>query len=170
MKFEETALPGVRRITLDSFSDFRGSYTETYNERLYIENGVQIPFVADDISVSSKHVLRGIHGDHKTWKLVTCLSGSFYLVVVNCDETSPHFAKWESFALSRENRTQILIPPKHGNAHLVLSDEAIFHYKQSEYYVSESKFIYRYDDPRFDIWWPIKNPIISRRDDVGKYL
>ena len=91
-------------------------------------------FLQDDISVSSQHVLRGIHGDAETWKLISCMYGKFYLVVVNCDNDSPDFGKWQSFVLSDRNRHQVLIPPKHGNGHLVLSEKAIFHYKQNTYY------------------------------------
>lgn len=163
---EKTKLPGVLLVTPKAFEDHRGYYLETYNKELYSEHGITVEFVQDDISVSKKNVLRGIHGDHKTWKLVSCLFGSFYLVVVNCDESSPDFGTWESFMLSAENKYQILIPPKHGNGHVVLSDIAMFHYKQSTYYISGQKFIYRYDDPRFDIPWPIKNPILSKRDDI----
>ena len=146
------------------FEDFRGTYVETYNEQLYREAGIDAPFVQDDISTSSQHVLRGIHGDLETWKLVSCLYGKFYLVVVNCDEGSKDFAKWESFVLSDRNNLQVLIPPKHGNGHVVLSDRAIFHYKQTSYYNREGQFTYAWDDPRLNIWWPVKEPLVSQRD------
>ena len=64
------------------FEDFRGDFVETYNEKLYQEAGIHARFVQDDISVSSRHVLRGIHGDQETWKLVSCLYGKLYFVVV----------------------------------------------------------------------------------------
>lgn len=168
MKVEKTKLDGVLLIKLDPFRDFRGMYLETYNIELYKKSGIDITFVQDDISVSSKHVLRGLHGDSDTWKLVSCLAGAMYFVVVNCDAESPNFGKWQGFTLSRENAHQVLVPPKHGNAHLVLTDEAIFHYKQSTYYNPETQFTYTWNDPRFNIWWPIKNPILSQRDEFGK--
>lgn len=146
------------------FKDFRGSYVETYNEELYQKAGINVHFVQDDISVSSHHVLRGIHGDATTWKLVTCLYGEFYLVVLNWDEASPQFGKWESFVLSDQNRLQVLIPPKFGNGHLVLSDRAIFHYKQSAYYNRAGQFTLMYNDPKLNISWPVQNPILSPRD------
>jgi dTDP-4-dehydrorhamnose 3,5-epimerase len=114
-------------------------------------------------------VLRGIHGDAKTWKLVSCLHGSFYLAVVNCDEKSKTFGKWVSFTLSDRNRYQVLIPPHHGNGHVVLSDWAVFHYKQSEYYNPSRQFTYRWDDPKLKIWWPVKSPVVSRRDEAGRF-
>lgn len=170
VKVSKTTLEGVLLIEPQAFEDHRGYYIETYNEKLYKENGISVSFVQDDFSVSKKNVLRGIHGDSETWKLVSCPKGKFYLIVVNCDESSPNFGKWESFVLSEHNHQQVLIPPKYGNGHLVLSDEAIFQYKQSAYYNPSAQFSFRYDDPRFNIWWPVKNPILSRRDEAGQYV
>lgn len=165
----KTTLDGVLKIETDFFEDFRGEYAELYNGELYNKeiykhNGVLINFVQDDISISTKDVLRGIHGDGETWKLISCLHGCFYFVVVNCDTESQNFGKWESFLLSDKNRTQILVPPKHGNAYLALSDTVIFHYKQSTYYNPKGQFTYIWNDPKLNIWWPIKNPIVSKRD------
>jgi dTDP-4-dehydrorhamnose 3,5-epimerase len=165
MKVSQTKLDGVLLIEPPTiFEDFRGTYVETYNEQLYNEVGIAVQFVQDDISVSSQHVLRGIHGDAETWKLISCLSGKFYLLVINWDETSTQFGKWEAFTLSEENRLQVLIPPKFGNGHLVLSDRAIFHYKQSTYYNRAGQFTLVWNDPKLNLWWPVQNPIVSRRD------
>jgi dTDP-4-dehydrorhamnose 3,5-epimerase len=169
MEIFKTKLENVLLLKLDIFEDYRGEYVETYNEELYRKNGINIKFVQDDISVSTKDVLRGIHGDSETWKLISCLHGKFYLVVVNCDVNSEYFGKWESFLLSDVNRLQVLLPPKYGNAHLILSNKAIFHYKQSTYYNLEKQFTYKWNDPKFNIWWPIKNPILSQRDEFGKF-
>ena len=146
------------------FKDFRGSYVETYNEELYNRAGINIRFIQDDISVSAKNVLRGIHGDGETWKLVSCLYGEFYLVVVNWDDASPQFGQWESFTLSDQNRLQVLVPPKFGNGHLVLSELAIFYYKQSTYYNRAGQFTILWNDPKLNIKWPVDNPITSKRD------
>ena len=146
------------------FEDFRGFYIETYNEELYHSWGIKDKFIQDDISVSDKGVLRGIHGDAETAKLVSCLAGKFYLVVINWDETSAQYRQWESFLLSEQNRTQIYIPPKFGNGHLVLSDRAIFHYKQTTYYNRSGQFTLQWNDPNLGLWWPNVNPIVSRRD------
>jgi dTDP-4-dehydrorhamnose 3,5-epimerase len=149
MEVSKTSLDGVLLITPPTiFKDFRGGYIETYNKNLYHDAGIVVDFVQDDISISSRHVLRGI----------------FYLVTVNWDEASQQFGKWETFELSEENHLQVLIPPKFGNGHLVLSDQAIFHYKQSTYYNRVGQFTLMWDDPRLNIPWPVKNPILSKRD------
>ena len=166
MEVTKTGLDGVLLIKPSTmFEDFRGTYTELYNKKLFNDAGIDVDFIQDDISISSRHVLRGIHGDTQTWKLISCLYGNFYMVVVNWDETSSQFGQWESFNLSEKNRTQILVPPKFGNGHLVLSDEAIFHYKQTTYYDRASQFTLMWNDPKINIWWPVKYPIMSRRDE-----
>jgi len=169
MEVGKTKLDGVLLVRPQVFEDFRGQYVETYNDKLYAEHGITAKFVQDDISVSSRHVLRGIHGDAETWKLVSCLYGKFYLVVVNCDKQSRSFGQWQSFVLSDANRLQVLIPPKYGNGHVVLSDQAIFHYKQSSYYNPSGQFTYKWDDPALKIWWPVKQPLLSQRDELGRF-
>jgi len=167
MEATRSKLDGVLALRPPTvFEDFRGTYVETYNEREYREAGVGVSFVQDDISRSSRHVLRGLHGDRNTWKLVSCLYGRFYLVVLDYREGSPQFGQWEAFTLSDQNRLQILVPPGCANGHLVMSDEAIFHYKQSTYYDRSGQFTVAWNDPRFGIWWPVRNPILSRRDEV----
>lgn len=166
MEVFNSQLAGVRVIRPPTiFEDARGSYVETYNEKLYTEAGITVKFVQDDISTSRKHVLRGIHGDRETWKLISCLYGEFYLVVLNYDAASPQFGRWEGFTLSDRNRLQVLVPPKFGNGHAVLSEYAIFHYKQSMYYNRAAQFTILWNDPRFKIQWPIENPILSHRDE-----
>ncbi len=166
MEVAKTKLDKVSLIKPPTiFEDFRGTYVELYNDKIYHDAGIDVKFIQDDISVSSRHVLRGIHGDTETWKLISCLYGKFYLVVVNWDKDSSQFGQWDSFVLSEANRMQVLIPPKFGNGHLVLSEQAIFHYKQSTNYNRAGQFTLFWNDPQLDIWWPIKNPILSIRDE-----
>lgn len=169
IKVKKTKLKGVLQIIPDAFLDHRGRFIETYNEKLYKENGINVDFVQDNISRSKKNVLRGIHGDRETFKLVSCVYGKLFFVVVNCKEESKDFGKWQSFELSDESRIQIFVPPLHGIAYLVRSREAIFTYKQSTYFVPGRQFTYRWDTPKFKIKWPIKNPILSERDKLGRY-
>ncbi len=165
MEIRETRLRGVHLITPPTiFEDFRGAYVETYNRRIYRASGIDLDFVQDDISVSHRNVLRGIHGDLKTWKLISCLHGKFYLVVVNNDPGSPQYRQWEGHTLSEQNRLQVLVPPRFGNGHVVLSESAIFHYKQSTEYDRAGQFTLLWNDPELGIWWPVREPIVSQRD------
>jgi dTDP-4-dehydrorhamnose 3,5-epimerase len=165
MNIINKSLDGVLLINPPTvYEDFRGEYVEIYNKDIFKENGVKIDFIQDDISVSRKNVLRVLHGDQETWKLISCLYGSFYLVVVNNDPSSGQYKKSVSFTLSDKNRQQVLIPPKHGNGHLVLSDLAIFHYKQNTFYNIEGQFTIKLNDPKHNLWWPINDPITSIRD------
>ena len=165
MKVEKTNLEGVLIIDPPTnFQDIRGSYIELYNEALYKKHGITQNFIQDDVSTSKFNVLRGIHGDLLTSKLVSCLYGEFYLVVVNNNPSSIQYKQWQSFHLSDVNRKQVLIPPMHGNGHLVLSNLAIFHYKQTTEYNREGQFTIMWNDPELNISWPSKNPILSKRD------
>lgn len=170
LKVQKTTLVGVLLIQPEAFEDHRGEYLETYNEEEYRRAGIDLKFVQDDYSRSSRGVLRGLHGDTETWKLVSCPYGRFYLVVVDCREGTPGFGRWESFVLSDRNHKQVLVPPQHANGHLVLSRTALFSYKQSTYYDPRKQFSYRWNDERLKVWWPAKAPILSRRDEAGQYV
>lgn len=175
MKVEKTSLNGVLLIKPEPFSsgkgevfeDFRGRFIETYNKQEFERHGININFIQDDLSVSKKGVLRGIHGDAKTWKLISCRLGKIFFVVVDCNKESASFGKWESFDINEDNLWQILIPPGYGNGHLAMTDQIHFCYKQSEYYNPSWQFSYKWDDPRFGIKWPINNPILSKRDELA---
>lgn len=166
----KTELEGVLLIKPDFFKDHRGQYLELYNKKLYKSKGIDIDFVEDDISIARKGVIKGIHGNSSTWKLISCLHGEFYLAVVNYDKQSKNFGKWQSFVLSETNKHQVLVPPKHGNGHLCLSEKSIFHYKQSTYYEPSKQFSIIWNDPKFNISWPIKDPILSQRDTLGRIV
>lgn len=171
MFIEKTSLPGVQLIKCDIFNDHRGTFVETFNSDKYFDLEIGgIYFVRDAVSTSSKNVLRGIHYDDKTWKLIQCLYGQIYFVVVDMREKSPQFLKWESFILTDHNRYQVLVPPYFGNGHLVLSDHCIFHYKLSKYYDPANEKTLRWDDPKVNISWPIKEPILSMKDAAAKLL
>ena len=121
----------------------------------------------DKVSTSTKNVIRGIHGDFKSKKLVTCLYGEIYFVLVDNRESSDTFLKWESMMLTDRNRKQVLIPPGVGNGFLVMSHRSVFHYKWSyegEYADVNQQFTIKWNDPIVGVDWPIDNPILSRRD------
>lgn len=165
IKVEETSLKGVKLIKPNTFEDHRGLFYETYNAREYIEAGLTAKFVQDDISVSKHRVLRGMHGDPKTTKLVQCLDGCIYAVIADCDPESETFGKWESFILSSVNKWQLYIPPMYGNGYYVLSDQAVYSYKQDTYYGETKQFTYKWNDPQLGIKWPDESPILSGRDE-----
>ena len=156
------------------FHDFRGEYVETFNAERYKFNdssGREVVFVEDDISVSKKGVLRGLHGDDKTWKLIQCLWGEIYVAVVDMRKTSRTYLQWETFAINDRNRWQLLIPAGCANGHLCLSEKCIFSYKQSQIYSGmENQFTVRWDDPRLKIFWPVKDPLLSIRDASAKFI
>jgi dTDP-4-dehydrorhamnose 3,5-epimerase len=165
MKIYKTKLQGVFKIKLFPFKDFRGKYLEIFNKKIFNKINRNIEFIQDDVSISKKNVFRGIHGDTKTWKLISCLLGKFYLVVVNNNKKSKEYLKYQKFLLTEKNCLQILIPPNFGNGHLVLSKKTIFHYKQSTYYNKKSQFTLKWNDPTLKIKWPKNlNPILSKRD------
>ena len=117
-------------------------------------------------SKSYKGVLRGLHYDHKTWKLVQALVGDIYLVVLDIREESPTYGEWESFLISEKNREQVLVPPGFANGHYALTD-CIFHYNlfyKGEYVDSADQGVVKWNDPEFQIEWPTNNPILQKKD------
>jgi dTDP-4-dehydrorhamnose 3,5-epimerase len=107
-----------------------------------------------------KNVLRGFHGDKKTWKLVSCIFGKFDLYIVNNNMKSKEYLKYIKIPLSDKKYQQVLIPPNFGNAHLVKSEKSIFHYKQTTYYDRKSQFTIKWNDKRLNIKWGIKKTYI----------
>lgn len=126
---DDYPLAGCSTLRRHYHTDYRGLYREIFNKKDFELAFPNVPpFVQDDISLSTKGVFRGIHGDNKTWKLITCLSGMFELVVMRKD------FEWTSINLSESCSQSVLIPPGYGNGHLVISPYATFHYKQTTYY------------------------------------
>ena len=154
---------------ITNFKDHRGRYLQSYSLKDY-KKVFNKDFVEDDFSINKKNVFRGIHGDHKTWKLVSCIYGKCEAVILNYDKKSSQFGKWEKFILSSNNYFQILIPPSYGNSFLVLSDYAVYHYKQTKYYSGKDKqFTINYKDPFFKIKLLKKKIIISERDKNANF-
>ena len=159
----------IKKIKNNSFKDHRGYYWTSWKKNII----KKIKFNHDKFSLSKKNVLRGLHGDTKTWKLVSCPYGKFLLVVVDCNKKSKNYLKWQSWILSHENSLQILIPPNYANGHLCLSDCCLFHYKLSykgSYFGVSKQFSLKWNDPKLNIKWPIKKPILSLRDKKTKFL
>jgi len=164
---EKSKILGLPLLKPEICVDHRGTFVELYNVLELLKNSVDAQFVRDAISTSTKNVLRGIHYDDKTWKLIQCLHGKIYFVVVDMRQESPTYLQWESFTLTDQDRLQVLVPPQFGNGHLVLSEQCIFHYKMSAYYDPAEEKILKWDDPGANIDWPVKNPILSVKDSLG---
>ena len=159
----------IRKFINSSFKDHRGYYWTSWK----INTIKDIKFKHDKFSLSKKNVLRGLHGDLKSWKLVSCPYGKCLLIVVNCVKKSKHYLKWKSWILSHENGKQILIPPNYANGHLCLSHKCLFHYKLSykgAYTDAKKQFSLKWNDPKINIKWKIKKPILSSRDKRAKFL
>jgi len=153
-----------------NFLDKRGQYIESFNKKSY-NKLFNLNFIEDDFSINKKNVFRGIHGDKKTWKLFSCVHGKCESIIVNCKLDSKNFGKWEKFIISPRNYFQILIPPSYGNSFLVLSNFAVCHYKQTEYYQGMKKqFSYNYKDPKFNLKLTCAKPILSDRDKYSKFI
>ena len=158
----------VRVIKPIVHTDYRGDLFTTWVKGVkcfWLNKGLD--FNHDKVSTSKRHVLRGIHGDSKSWKLVTCLYGELYFVLVDKREGSKSFMQWDSMILNDKNRNMVLIPPGVGNGFLVMSDDAVFSYKwayEGHYADVDEQFTIKWNDPKLKIHWPIDNPILSKRD------
>ena len=164
----ETSLKDIKEYSLDSFEDFRGEIYTTYQESEY-----PMKFNHDKVCTRYKDVLVGIHGDFATWKLVTCLYGRVYAVVVDNRPESIDYLKYKSFILSHVNKKQLLLPPGIGNSFLVMSDFCVYNYKLSYldgYKDVDEQFTLKWNDPAINVYWPINNPILSERDSDARAL
>lgn len=170
MRIEATELHGVSCIVPEVFSDHRGSYVELYDTEVYREATGGLAFVQDDISVSHERVLRGLHGDWQTTKLVSVLHGRGHAVIADNRPDSPTYRRWQAFELSGENRVQLLLPPGVGNSILVLEGPLVYWYKQTTHFTKGTQFTIRWNDPAWGFEWPIDDPILSARDTEGAYV
>ena len=170
MKIESTKIEDCYLITPEVSEDFRGEFVETWHKEYY-KAGIlpqDIDWKTDAFSYSLHSVLKGLHGDWKTWKLVQTISGCIFLSVIDCRRGGKTYGEEVSLVLSTRTHRQILIPPGCANGHLCLSDMCIFHYKQSEFYDPKNQFTVDYKDETLDIDWPIKTGLIlSKRDRSG---
>jgi len=148
----------------DVHYDYRGENVEIFSQKDY-EQFIPSPFVVDSLSRSSKDVLRGFHGDTFSWKLIQCLYGSVHFVVIDIRPESPTKNYIETFNLNDKNRLQVLVPSGCVNAHLCMSNECLFHYKLTHGYATPPNQLHiKWNDPSYEILWPIANPITSERD------
>jgi dTDP-4-dehydrorhamnose 3,5-epimerase len=157
-------LKGIKIYKSDKFFDKRGSlWTSWKKNKKY-----KVVFNHDKFSVSKKNVLRGLHYDNKTWKLISCVYGKVFFVIVDCKKNSKTYLKSYSKVLNSRDNIQILVPPNFANGHLCLSSECVFHYKLSykgKYSDVKNQKVLKWNNKKIKIKWPLKkNLIMSVRD------
>lgn len=158
----------IKQVAIDSYIDYRGHIYTSYNKKTFFESfNINLEFNHDKILINNKHSLRGLHGDHKSYKLVTCSFGEVYYVLVDNRPESDTYLKWDWELLTHQNKYSILIPPGYASSCLTLSESSVLSYKWSyegEYIDADKQFTLDWNDLQIGIHWPIKNPIISERD------
>ncbi|MBC2582729.1 dTDP-4-dehydrorhamnose 3,5-epimerase [Clostridium sp. DJ247] len=173
--FNKTSIDGVYIIEPKVFGDNRGYFMETYNKEQFDKAAFNMTFVQDNESKSSKGVLRGLHFQkkHSQGKLVRVTKGEVFDVAVDLRKGSPTYGKWESVVLSEENKKQFYIPEGFAHGFLVLSEEAVFNYKCTNFYSPEYDGGVMWNDPDINIKWPldgIGNVLLSEKDKIHPNL
>ena len=174
-QFLETEIQGVYVIEPTVFGDDRGYFMETYNFNEFKEAGLDMIFVQDNQSKSKKGVLRGLHFQTRNaqGKLVRVIKGEVYDVAVDLREGSETFGKWHGVLLSAENKRQFYIPEEFAHGFLVVSDEAEFVYKCTNFYDPSSEGGLRWNDPDIGIDWPVTPDmkiLLSDKDQKQPFL
>ena len=170
-RFIKTDIDGVIIVEPTAYGDNRGYFMETYQKEDFIAGGIDVDFVQDNQSMSTKGVLRGLHFqiNYPQSKLVRCIRGEVYDVAVDLREGSPTYGKYVGVLLSAENRRQFFIPKNFAHGFLVLSDEAEFVYKVDDFYHPNDEGGLMWNDPTIGIDWPIPEGMeikLSEKDKV----
>jgi dTDP-4-dehydrorhamnose 3,5-epimerase len=166
MEILKSSIPEVIVLAPPVFTDSRGYFLETYQQKKYAELGIPKPFVQDNQSYSTKNVLRGLHFQlrYPQGKLVRVTQGTVFDVAIDIRKNSPTFGKWHGEILSAENHKQMYIPENFAHGFCVLSDSAEFLYKCTDFYVPGDEGGLIWNDPQLGIKWPIDTPILSAKD------
>ena len=174
MEIIDTKIKDVKLIKPKIYGDSRGFFLETYHKDQYKKAGISNHFVQDNHSRSKKNILRGLHYqlDKMQGKLVRVSNGRVYDVAVDMREGSSTFKEYVSFILSDENQYQLYIPPGFAHGFCVISDEADFEYKCTDYYDPLDEHCLFWDDKNINIDLPFKKEdiIVSEKDSKGLLL
>jgi dTDP-4-dehydrorhamnose 3,5-epimerase len=172
MEIRDLPLTGLKLIRPRVFPDARGYFLETWQHKKLVNVGFSERFVQDNLSYSTKGVLRGLHYQYPTWqgKLVLAIQGEIFDVVVDIRRDSPTFGKWHGLILSDRTHEQLWVPPGFAHGFCVLSDTARVMYKCTDYYAPGEEHTLLWNDPEIGIDWPVKQPILSDKDAQGKPL
>jgi dTDP-4-dehydrorhamnose 3,5-epimerase len=172
MKITPTAIPEVCVIEPVVHGDPRGFFFEHFRADLFANAGLASVYTQDNVSLSRHGVLRGLHlqNPFAQAKLVSVLRGEVFDVAVDVRVGSPTFGRWVGETLSSDTKRMLYVPPGFAHGFLVLSDEALFAYKCTEYYHPESELTIRWDDPEIGIEWPMRDVILAPRDAAAPAL
>jgi dTDP-4-dehydrorhamnose 3,5-epimerase len=172
MIIETTPLAGLLLVKPDVFGDERGFFQETWNLRRYTEAGLDRYFVQDNLSLSRKGILRGLHFQNPgpQGKLVFVLQGEVFDVAVDVRTDSPTFGQWHGVTLSADNHHQLFVPEGFAHGFCVTSETALFAYKCTDFYNPKAEFSLLWNDPDIGIEWPITKPELSEKDKNGQPL
>ncbi len=175
IKVTKCDIEGLYIIEPTVFEDERGYFVETYNQRDMEEAGLNMKFVQDNQSMSVKGVLRGLHYqiEHPQGKLVRVIRGEVYDAAVDLRRDSATYGKWFGMVLSAENHKQFYVPEGFAHGFLVLSEEAEFCYKVTDFYHPGDEGGIAWNDPEIGIEWPVPEDtelIFSERDKHWKTL
>lgn len=173
MKVTELGMPGLKLIEPKRFGDQRGWFSEVWQDKRYREAGIAETFVQDNLAMSVRGVLRGMHAQepHAQGKLVQVFQGRVFDVAVDLRVGSPTFAQWHGVVLDDENALQFYVPPGFAHGYYVMSERALFGYKTTDAYSPDSEFSVRWDDPDIGIEWPLDGaPTLSDKDRVAPLL
>ncbi len=165
-------LGGLLILEPKVFGDERGYFMETWNQRRYEEIGITDRFVQDNLSLSRRGILRGLHFQNPSpqAKLVSVLQGEVFDVAVDIRRSSPTFGQWHGLSLSGENKRQFFIPPGFAHGFQVLSESALFHYKCTDFFSPKDELAIRWDDPDIGVQWPLAAPSLSGKDAEAPLL
>jgi len=155
------------------FGDQRGFFMETWNSKIFAELGITAQFVQDNHSLSRRGILRGLHYQikHPQGKLVRVISGEVYDVAVDIRKSSSTYGQWVGEILSAENKKMLWVPPGFAHGFYVLSEQAEFTYKCTDYYMPEHERSICWDDSDINITWPIidsQAPMLSDKDQQAQ--
>ena len=173
MKVTELGMPGLKLIEPRRFGDARGWFAEVWQDARYHEAGITETFVQDNLAMSAKGVLRGLHAQepHAQGKLVQVFMGRVFDVAVDLRVGSPTFGQWHGVVLDGETGLQFYVPPGFVHGYYVLSGQALFGYKTTDIYSPATEFSVRWDDPAIGIDWPLEGePVLSDKDRVAPLL
>ena len=165
----QTPIEGVLLIKPKVWGDARGYFVETWQQQRYEAAGINLPFVQDNHSMSTRGILRGLHYQktRPQGKLVYVSLGSVFDVAVDIRHGSPTFGNWFGVELSQQNQWQMWVAPGLAHGFVVTSDIAHFHYKCTDYYCPEDEAAIRWNDPVVGIDWPLAEPQLSAKDSVA---